>query len=66
MIERVTFLSTLATFALLSIALIAGCDENSINREPALCASETSKSFVRPFEIDKGEYPFKSCAFETG
>jgi pimeloyl-ACP methyl ester carboxylesterase len=66
MIERATLLSTVATFALLTVALIAGCDDNSINREPALCASETSKSFVRPFAVDKGEYSFKSCAFETG
>lgn len=31
----------------------------------ALCDSETSSTFVRPFEVDAAEYPFKSCAFHT-
>lgn len=30
------------------------------------CASDTSKAFVRPFEVDAQAYPFTSCAFETG
>ena len=32
----------------------------------ASCASDTSKAFVRPFQVDAQDYPFMSCAFETG
>ena len=32
----------------------------------SVCDEVASRSFVRPFPIDEGEYPFRSCAFETG
>jgi pimeloyl-ACP methyl ester carboxylesterase len=67
MIKKRTLLSTFAIMVLLTVALIASCGgSTSSNTAIALCDSETSKSFVRPFEVDKNEYPFKSCAFETG
>jgi haloalkane dehalogenase len=31
----------------------------------AHCATTASDSFVRPFEVDQRDYPFRSCALET-
>jgi len=32
----------------------------------APCVTDESTTFVRPFEVDASQYPFDSCAYETG
>ena len=67
MIQNKTGWLTLFACTAFLLTMLGGCggDEDTTS-ETALCASQTSKSFVRPFEVDAGEYPFKSCAFQTG
>ncbi len=65
--RRITFLAGLAMLGIFFAVMFAGCaSSGSDSQAIALCESETSKSFVRPFEVDKAQYPFKSCIFETG
>jgi pimeloyl-ACP methyl ester carboxylesterase len=40
-----------------------GCGQESTSTTG--CVTPASESFVRPFEVDAADYPFRSCAFET-
>lgn len=70
---------TLAASCLLAGLAGAGCSDDdggttSVVPTPsaeavpasASCENATSKAFVRPFEVDAEQYPFRSCAWETG
>lgn len=59
--------SRLLQLALLAGISLAACgsDQEDSNLVAAGCATPASASFVRPFEVDPQDYPFRSCAFET-
>lgn len=50
------------------IALVlVGCGDAPLEPAPSIesCLTPASTEFERPFEVDRSEYPFRSCAFET-
>ncbi len=60
--------SMLLLLALVQCVALAGCgddDGDTSGSSPATCLPPASESFVRPFEVDSEEYPFRSCAFQT-
>jgi haloalkane dehalogenase len=46
----------------LLVGLAACSDDDGVDDG---CVTPASASFVRPFEVDSEEYPFRSCAFQT-
>lgn len=52
---------------------IVGCGSSTAETGPGTggteatqdCITDASTFFVRPFDVDEGQYPFESCAYET-
>jgi len=53
--------------ALVICAAFIGCngDSQANDSQTSGCLTPASASFVRPFDVDPEEYPFRSCAFQT-
>jgi pimeloyl-ACP methyl ester carboxylesterase len=59
-------IASLACTASLVFGIGCGDDDSGMSASgPADCLPPASASFVRPFEVDSEEYPFRSCAFQT-
>jgi pimeloyl-ACP methyl ester carboxylesterase len=53
------------TFVILASVTLSACGDGDKDDINTSCSTPASTSFVRPFEVDSADYPFRSCAFQT-